>query len=123
MRCAEPRRHRAGRGGWPALLCAGAAALLLGSVAQAQQQGVPSVPLVAVPAPGGSGTAAAPAPAARWTPRQLQQAFSAADADGDGRLSRAEAQRLVLLPRSFEDMDANKDGVLTAGEYLGGARQ
>ncbi|MES2937340.1 MAG: EF-hand domain-containing protein [Pseudomonadota bacterium] len=95
----------------------------MGTAVQAQQQAAPAVPLVAVPAPpGGAATAVAPAPANRWTPQQLQQAFSAADADGDGRLSRAESQRLVLLPRSFEDMDANKDGVLTPDEYQGGVR-
>ncbi|MBA2674716.1 EF-hand domain-containing protein [Ramlibacter sp.] len=107
----------------PDLLCVAAAALLLtGAPVHAQQQSTPAVPLVAVPTATG-GTSVAPAPANRWTPQQLQQAFSAADADGNGQLSRAEAQRLVLLPRSFEDMDTNKDGVLTPDEYQGGARQ
>lgn len=61
--------------------------------------------------------AAQPVPAARWTLAQLRQSFDLADTDSDGRLSRAEAQRLAIMPRSFEEMDRNKDGVLDRGEY------
>jgi hypothetical protein len=61
----------------------------------------------------------APPPAARWTAEQIRQAFDNADADSNGELSRSEAQRLALLPRSFEDMDQNKDGVLVRAEYEG----
>jgi hypothetical protein len=60
-----------------------------------------------------------PIPAARWTLAQLRQAYDLADTDSDGRLSRAEAQRLAIMPRSFEDLDLNKDGVLERGEYEG----
>ena len=56
-------------------------------------------------------------PASRWTAAQIQQAFEQADADSNGGLSRAEAQRLPILPRSFEEADLNKDGVLTRAEY------
>ena len=42
-----------------------------------------------------------------------------ADSDSNGELSRAESQRLAILPRSFEDMDENKDGVLVRDEYEG----
>src|SRR5947209_16094391 len=59
----------------------------------------------------------APIPASRWTPQQIRQAFDAADADSNGVLTRAEAQQLTILPRSFEDMDENKDGVVSRGEY------
>ena len=31
--------------------------------------------------------------------------------------TRAEAQRLAILPHSFEDMDQNKDGVVDRAEY------
>lgn len=58
-----------------------------------------------------------PPPPNRWTVAQIREAFQLADANGDGQLSRAEAQRLPLLPRSFEDTDLNKDGVLTLDEY------
>lgn len=58
-----------------------------------------------------------PLPASQWTLDQVRQAFSRADADGDGQLSRAEAQRLPLMPRSFEDTDLNKDGVIVLADY------
>lgn len=58
-----------------------------------------------------------PLPANRWTPAQVSEAFQLADTNGDGRLTRAEAQRLAIMPRSFEDTDLNKDGVLTLDEY------
>jgi len=58
-----------------------------------------------------------PLPAARWTVAQIREAFDLADTDSNGELSRAEAQRLAVLPLSFEDMDQNKDGVLTRAEY------
>lgn len=56
-------------------------------------------------------------PPSRWTPVQVRQAFELADSDSNGELSRAEAQRLTILPRPFEEMDGNKDGVLARGEY------
>lgn len=58
-----------------------------------------------------------PLPPSRWTPQQIRQAFQLADVNNDGQLSRSEAQRLPLLPKSFEDSDLNKDGALTLDEY------
>ncbi len=63
---------------------------------------------------------ARPAPAARWTPEQIRQAFDNADTDSNGQLTRAEAQSVTLMPRSFEDADQNKDGVLVFTEYAAG---
>jgi len=60
---------------------------------------------------------AQPLPSNRWTAAQAREAFQLADANGDGQLTRAEAQRLAIMPRSFEDTDLNKDGVLTLDEY------
>jgi hypothetical protein len=75
---------------------------------------VPAVPAaVPVPVP----VKPAPIPANRWTPQQIRQAFDAADADSNGELTRAESQQLSILPRSFEDMDQNKDGVVSRSEY------
>lgn len=93
-----------------------AAALgLLPPVAGAQVA-APAIPPLAPPAPAVQ-PAAQPIPAARWTLAQLRQSFDLADIDSDGRLSRAEAQRLAIMPRSFEDLDQNKDGVLERREY------
>jgi hypothetical protein len=61
--------------------------------------------------------AAPPLPANRWTAAQVLEAFELADANGDGQLTRAEAQRLPIMPRSFEETDTNKDGVLVLSEY------
>ncbi|MDB5872353.1 MAG: hypothetical protein JWQ07_1795 [Ramlibacter sp.] len=58
-----------------------------------------------------------PLPASRWTAAQVRQAFELADSDSNGELTRAEAQRLPIMPRSFEDTDQNKDGVITRNEY------
>jgi hypothetical protein len=66
----------------------------------------------AIPAP-----VTQPLPPSRWTPQQVREAFQLADVNGDGQLTRAEAQHLPIMPRSFEDTDLNKDGVLTLAEY------
>lgn len=90
------------------------AALLSTSFAGAQTAA--TAPAVTPPAPAVQ-PAAQPVPAARWTLPQLRQSFDLADTDSDGRLSRAEAQRLAIMPRSFEELDRNKDGLLERGEY------
>jgi hypothetical protein len=58
-----------------------------------------------------------PIPAAEWTADRIRQSFEQADANGDGLLTRAEAQRLTILPRTFEEMDENKDGLVSFSEY------
>jgi hypothetical protein len=86
------------------------------AVAQTVPAPVPAVPAavqVPVPVP----YRPAPVPASRWTPQQIRQAFDAADADSNGALTRAESQQLSILPRSFEDMDENKDGIVSRSEY------
>jgi len=99
-----------------------AAALLVAEVAMAQTPSTPATPAPAAIPPGApaAAPAAQPVPAAQWTPDKIRQAFDLADSNSDGQLSRAEAQRLVILPRSFEDLDQNKDGMLSRSEYEAG---
>jgi len=80
----------------------------------AQTPSSPSPAPVVVPPPA---IVPQPLPAARWTPEQIRDAFDTADSDSNGELSRAETQLLAILPRSFEDIDQNKDGVLARAEY------
>ena len=99
---------------------------LLGNLAWAQTLPAPAVPQpppLAQPslAPGGLPAPITaqpqPIPAARWTPELVGQSFELADSNSDGQLTRAEALRLTIQPRSFEDMDQNKNGVLERAEY------
>jgi hypothetical protein len=48
---------------------------------------------------------------------QIAQSFLGADTNRDGELSRAEAQRLTIAPMPFEEMDRNRDNILTRFEY------
>jgi hypothetical protein len=90
---------------------------LTGVPASAQQQAPaaqpvqPALPVVPV-AP-----ATLPLPPHRWTAEQVREAFELADGDGNGELTRAEVQRVAVMPRPFEDMDQNKDGLVARAEY------
>jgi len=88
-------------------------AALSGMDASAQQQPAAQPTLPVVPA----APATQPQPPHRWTAQQIGEAFALADTDTNGELTRAEIQRVAILPRSFEDMDQNKDGVVTRAEY------
>jgi hypothetical protein len=104
-------------------------ALVLGGAAAAQSLPPPAVAQAAPMAqPGLTQPALAPPalpavptvqpiPAAEWTPERIRQSFDQADSNSDGQLTRAEAQRLLILPHSFEDMDENKDGLVDRAEY------
>jgi hypothetical protein len=52
-----------------------------------------------------------------YTALQVAQSFIGADGNRDGELTRAEAQRLTIMPFTFEEMDSNHDGILTRSEY------
>lgn len=67
--------------------------------------------------PDATAPVAQPLPPSQWTAAQIREAFQRADANGDGHLTRAEAQHLPIMPRTFEDSDLNKDGALTPDEY------
>jgi Ca2+-binding EF-hand superfamily protein len=56
-------------------------------------------------------------PAAGDDSRYLE-AFSRADKDGDGKLSKIEAENLPAIAQRFDSIDVNKDGFISQTEYL-----
>lgn len=84
--------------------------------------GVAGVTGVMGAAGGPAGPQSFPAGPGPYTALQLAQSFLLADANRDGELTRAEARRLTIMPLSFEEIDRNKDGVLSRSEYEDGAR-
>lgn len=59
----------------------------------------------------------APAVAADAEQQKLEQAFKAADKNGDGKLSLAEAKDgMPRVAKNFGRIDANKDGFVTLDE-------
>jgi hypothetical protein len=94
-------------------IAAGVLVAALSASAQQQQQPTAQPTLPVVPA----SPVTQPLPPHRWTAQQVREAFELADSDTNGELTRAEIQRVAVLPRSFEDMDQNKDGVVTRAEY------
>lgn len=86
--------------------------------------GLTSAALVAV-----AQTPATPTPAA--TPKQaaapsakdkagMEVAFSRADVNGDGKISKDEAARMPAISAKFEELDGNKDGGLSMEEFSTG---
>jgi hypothetical protein len=57
-----------------------------------------------------------------YTALQLAESFLRADANRDGELSRAEFQRLSIAPAAFEEMDRDRNGIVTRSEYDDGSR-
>ena len=47
---------------------------------------------------------------------EAKQRFLQADSNGDGKLSRAEAQSLPHLAKRFDEIDLNRDGYITRDE-------
>ena len=47
---------------------------------------------------------------------KMHERIKAADKDGDGKLSRAEAVALPRLAKHFDEIDTNKDGFITKEE-------
>lgn len=50
----------------------------------------------------------------------VESAYTKADANADGKLSREEAARLPAIGVKFDDLDKNKDGALTLDEFSSG---
>ena len=75
-------------------LVSAAAALTLGTVAQAQQAAVDRA--------------------------TIEAAFAKADANADGKLSKDEAVKLPAIAAKFDALDKNKDGALDLAEFAAG---
>ena len=50
----------------------------------------------------------------------IEAAFTKADANGDGKLSKEEAAKLPAIAAKFDMLDKNKDGVLDLAEFAAG---
>ncbi len=50
----------------------------------------------------------------------MEAAFSRADSNADGKLSKEEAARMPAISAKFDELDANKDGFLTMEEFAVG---
>jgi hypothetical protein len=89
---------------FPTILCVPVLVLSLSAIAQ--------------PAPQPSAQDASDAAGSTSTPHHgdAKQRLKAADSNGDGRLSRDEAQALPRLARHFDAIDSNHDGYITRRE-------
>ncbi|HWI10534.1 MAG TPA: EF-hand domain-containing protein [Burkholderiaceae bacterium] len=67
--------------------------------------------------------AALPAPAELSAVEReaIEAAFARADTNGDGKLSREEAQRLPEIAARFDELDRDHDGFLSFAEFVVGA--
>lgn len=50
----------------------------------------------------------------------IESAFTKADVNGDGKLSKDEAGKLSAIGGRFDELDKNKDGVLSVEEFSAG---
>jgi EF hand len=89
-------------------LLAGLTSVALVAVAQTAAPAAPTAP-AATPK-------AAAAPSAK-DKASMEVAFSRADVNGDGKLSKEEAARMPAIAAKFEELDGNKDGGLSMDEF------
>ncbi len=58
------------------------------------------------------------APAANADTARYMEAFSRADKNADGKLSKEEAENLPAIAQRFDQIDVDKDGSISQAEYL-----
>ena len=73
----------------------------------------------------GAQTPDAPIPPTKpkWSAEQIEQTFKLADSNGDGSIAREEAQRFPAVLKRFEQVDTNKDGVISRAEWEAALKQ
>lgn len=68
-------------------------------------------------AQGATPSAGGAVPANKVTSQDLDAAFNRADADRDGKLSRAEAEHFPAVAQRFEQIDGNRDSFISREEF------
>jgi Ca2+-binding EF-hand superfamily protein len=85
--------------------------------------GLATLPLVLAGAMLSAHAQTQPSPAAQPMAAKDKQvveaAFTKADANTDGKLSKDEAAKMPAISTKFDDLDKNKDGQLTLDEFSG----
>jgi hypothetical protein len=116
------------RKGWPVFVVAALLALAGFGMWKKQRAPAPSpvpvpaatVPAVPVAAPAAPSAHVDPAQrdAAQRLKQEFEREFKAADANGDGYLSEAEARRFPALERNFRRADSDGDGRISLAEFV-----
>lgn len=70
-----------------------------------------------------SAQTAAPATAATPDTVKYMEAFKRADKNGDGKLSKEEAENMPAIAQRFDAIDADKDSAISENEYLAALKQ
>ena len=97
---------------------AGLALLGAGHPSQAQISSAPAAAQATPERGAGGGRGGDPVrQAALAANQQADAAFQRADRNGDGRLSRAEADHLPAIAARFEQLDANRDQFISREEF------
>ena len=73
--------------------------------------------LAAAAASGMAQTQKAPADTGAKDRQAMESVFARADSNGDGKLTREEAARMPEIAAKFDELDKNKDGVLSMEEF------